>query len=922
MSVTRDDGRKRIHLRQCCILGVAASFCAAIPAWGGPPGDYGDAPVGDTTQGILAYPGVLARWTTNYQHTNTVASPVQHNNGTWLNPGATFFLGDVPPPVNLDSLLNPGSPDNDAFPQIVVDNLGPIPRAEVRLRVSTSSTHTGATFYLNMFIDQNRDGQWKDGYYLGTPLAAWVPEWQIADYPINVAQAGQAVDLILSPIALADPLNPVWVRTIVSDTPIGTILKAGAAFWDTTMPQTHGYKGEIEDVYLGYNPNPPPAGRSPGVWLRQIYYSGPVGQPGQRRPACDVRFTGPKEIGLVACPAITPIPLDFQVTDLLGGCANADVLIGIYGIAPIKGGPGPQVNLNAAGLPAGSNFGPAGPAIVTCPNGPPNLALPAAVQGFGRLWQGTVPASLLAPRLNILDGCYADPPKVSRRWRIFVETQTCGSDHRGLTVANKPRLPQNTAAAAAISTLGGSGGHVDLLYPGAEEPFDRPPDLPFPSPDFANYQFLLNTPPFSAAGLSVEQSHSPPTSLRLIDASYFAFGPGSDPFFRTDTVTFWYYSEVLGVNLTSADGLLIHEDLPILPGVWQQHAVTLPPGFELGTIEIAGGDGWIDDIELVQSPRPPKPPENDSWTMPIPIGIGRDGGTTVGATPDGSAPCDPTDAPADVWFSFTPNAPLVTIDTDGSAVPTILSVHPTADSGPGPALACSSIDPTLGTPHTVVPVLPGETYLIRVATPLAGEVSVHLDEPLPPPNINCETAVPVQEGVYPFNTALAPSDGVGPIECFDPGSEPFSGWCWWRFVASVTGEATVDTCAADVTPASLEVYPGGACPIPGTRPVRCNIGGCGHQATVSFPTIAGHAYFVRLGGPEDPANRGRGVLTISSRPTCRADFNNSGAASVQDIFDFLAAYFAGDPRADFNLSGAISVQDIFDFLAVYFEGCN
>jgi hypothetical protein len=28
---------------------------------------------------------------------------------------------------------------------------------------------------------------------------------------------------------------------------------------------------------------------------------------------------------------------------------------------------------------------------------------------------------------------------------------------------------------------------------------------------------------------------------------------------------------------------------------------------------------------------------------------------------------------------------------------------------------------------------------------------------------------------------------------------------------------------------------------------------------------------------------------------CKADFNNSGGISVQDIFDFLAAYFAGCP---------------------------
>ncbi len=54
---------------------------------------------------------------------------------------------------------------------------------------------------------------------------------------------------------------------------------------------------------------------------------------------------------------------------------------------------------------------------------------------------------------------------------------------------------------------------------------------------------------------------------------------------------------------------------------------------------------------------------------------------------------------------------------------------------------------------------------------------------------------------------------------------------------------------------------------------------------------------------------------------CAADFNESGTASVQDIFDFLAAYFAADLHADFNGSGGLSVQDIFDFLAAYFAGC-
>lgn len=55
---------------------------------------------------------------------------------------------------------------------------------------------------------------------------------------------------------------------------------------------------------------------------------------------------------------------------------------------------------------------------------------------------------------------------------------------------------------------------------------------------------------------------------------------------------------------------------------------------------------------------------------------------------------------------------------------------------------------------------------------------------------------------------------------------------------------------------------------------------------------------------------------------CPADYNLSGNLSMQDVFDFLAAYFAGDFAADFNGSGSVTVQDVFDFLAAYFRGCS
>lgn len=56
--------------------------------------------------------------------------------------------------------------------------------------------------------------------------------------------------------------------------------------------------------------------------------------------------------------------------------------------------------------------------------------------------------------------------------------------------------------------------------------------------------------------------------------------------------------------------------------------------------------------------------------------------------------------------------------------------------------------------------------------------------------------------------------------------------------------------------------------------------------------------------------------------SCLGDFNGSGAVSMQDVFDFLGAYFANDPRADVNGVGGVTVQDVLDFLAAYFAGCG
>jgi hypothetical protein len=57
-------------------------------------------------------------------------------------------------------------------------------------------------------------------------------------------------------------------------------------------------------------------------------------------------------------------------------------------------------------------------------------------------------------------------------------------------------------------------------------------------------------------------------------------------------------------------------------------------------------------------------------------------------------------------------------------------------------------------------------------------------------------------------------------------------------------------------------------------------------------------------------------------PCCRADFNKVGGVNTQDIFDFLAMWFASDVSADFTGNGTSTpaVLSIFEYLNAWFAG--
>ena len=74
--------------------------------------------------------------------------------------------------------------------------------------------------------------------------------------------------------------------------------------------------------------------------------------------------------------------------------------------------------------------------------------------------------------------------------------------------------------------------------------------------------------------------------------------------------------------------------------------------------------------------------------------------------------------------------------------------------------------------------------------------------------------------------------------------------------------------------------------------------------------------------------RGIGVSPVQIIPMtdacmpCPADWNSTGAVTIEDLFIFLGSWFGGDLRADWDGSGVLGVQDIFEFVEAYFVGCT
>lgn len=321
---------------------------------------------------------------------------------------------------------------------------------------------------------------------------------------------------------------------------------------------------------------------------------------------------------------------------------------------------------------------------------------------------------------------------------------------------------------------------------------------------------------------------------------------------------------------------------------------------------------------------------------------------------------------------------------DASGMDTVLSVYAAGGACAGAGLACNDDWHTGGLPPTAcqgldvspmrdsatsVPVAAGQMYKIRVSryntTTVVGPFTLRATFKIH--NDDCEDAQSVLLGNY--NGTLVGASIDGSASCVTPAAADV----WYRLGSfALPGIAWVRTCGTNDlagqdtgidTVLSLHASCGGPALVcnddwtSSAQPVACVATDLGfaRDSSVAVARNAGEPTLIRVSrfstsssGPfrllvdYDPLGaccRGaqcavetfsacssggvfRNVAACTPSLCCRADINDTGTLSVQDIFDFLSLYFTNDPRADFNLAGGVTVQDIFDFLAAYFTGCH
>jgi hypothetical protein len=305
-----------------------------------------------------------------------------------------------------------------------------------------------------------------------------------------------------------------------------------------------------------------------------------------------------------------------------------------------------------------------------------------------------------------------------------------------------------------------------------------------------------------------------------------------------------------------------------------------------------GGSFWYDPSVIPAIPGP----TNDHCANATPIGEGTFAFDTTWADTDGVSACGGV---SDVWFLYTPTyshyALITTCGTLNANFDTVMSVY--ATSCGGTEIDCND-DSSCGLQSTV-------GYHVSAGVPVLVRVSGYDEAARGPglltigecPGINIDSQ-PLSRTITRC-TATASSSGADFFVRFTAnasGRDDIT-YAWERngVPLSDTGSGSLDEYGMYNTHGWSMII---------VRPTRADAGA--YRCVLSSI------------GCDNPLTVNTNVATLTF---CAADYNCSHSLSVQDIFDFLAAWFAGNAGADINGVNGITVQDIFDFLGAWFAGC-
>ena len=188
--------------------------------------------------------------------------------------------------------------------------------------------------------------------------------------------------------------------------------------------------------------------------------------------------------------------------------------------------------------------------------------------------------------------------------------------------------------------------------------------------------------------------------------------------------------------------------------------------------------------------------------------------------------------------------------------------------------------------------------------------------PTPPENDDCSDAIDITDGQTPISTVAATTDGPTlPAECAKFGNAEIFNDVWYLYEATVDGSVVVSFCpTGDATfDTRLAAY------FPGCKdsnPLACNDDTCGLSSEISFDTVCGESYLIRVGSY---SSFGFGIATLDISANgescggggCNADFNGDGIVDGADFGALLVAWgpCEGCPE-DLNGDGVVDGADV------------